>query len=247
MSVFTSVHPHECIHMIVSTWVYPHECIHMSVFTWVYPHECIHKSVFIWVYPHECIHMSVFIWVYPHECIHMRVFTWVYPQRWVYPHECIHMRVSTKMSVSGFRPWHVPSWDCVSLFQDGCYKQSGFVWRSRTLELGLHIMAVLMCGWWVWLRRVFVWRSRTLELGLHIMAVLVCGWWVWLRRVHSRSAFTVKRAQRGVPKMKFTEVWFMVWEQCICRVGQNRIYTPYVTAWMVISLPKTLYIHRIYQ
>ena len=32
----------------------------------------------------------------------------------------------------------------------------------------------------------------------------------------------------------------------ICRVGQNRIYTPYMTVYSVISLPKIPYIHRIY-
>ena len=32
----------------------------------------------------------------------------------------------------------------------------------------------------------------------------------------------------------------------MCRVGQNRIYTPYMTVYMVISLPKILYTHRIY-
>ena len=32
----------------------------------------------------------------------------------------------------------------------------------------------------------------------------------------------------------------------IRRVGQNRIYTPYVTVCMVISLPMIPYIHRIY-
>ena len=32
----------------------------------------------------------------------------------------------------------------------------------------------------------------------------------------------------------------------ISRVGQNRIYTPYVTVNSVISLPKIPYIHRIY-
>jgi len=31
-----------------------------------------------------------------------------------------------------------------------------------------------------------------------------------------------------------------------CRVGQNRIYTPYMTVCLVISLPKTPYIHRIF-
>jgi len=32
----------------------------------------------------------------------------------------------------------------------------------------------------------------------------------------------------------------------ICRVGQNRIFTLCMTICMVISLPKFLYIHRIY-
>jgi len=30
------------------------------------------------------------------------------------------------------------------------------------------------------------------------------------------------------------------------RVGQNRIYTPYMTVYLAISLPKIPYIHRIY-
>jgi hypothetical protein len=30
------------------------------------------------------------------------------------------------------------------------------------------------------------------------------------------------------------------------RVGQNRIYTPYMAVYLVISLPKILYINRIY-
>jgi hypothetical protein len=30
------------------------------------------------------------------------------------------------------------------------------------------------------------------------------------------------------------------------RVGQNRINTPYMTVYLVISLPKIPYIHRIY-
>jgi len=33
---------------------------------------------------------------------------------------------------------------------------------------------------------------------------------------------------------------------CMSRVGQNRIYTPYMTVYFLISLPKILYIHRIY-
>ena len=30
------------------------------------------------------------------------------------------------------------------------------------------------------------------------------------------------------------------------RVGQNRIYAPYMTVYLVVSLPKIPYIHRIY-
>jgi len=32
----------------------------------------------------------------------------------------------------------------------------------------------------------------------------------------------------------------------ICRVGQNRIYTPHMTAYLVISQPKIPYTHRMY-
>ena len=32
----------------------------------------------------------------------------------------------------------------------------------------------------------------------------------------------------------------------VCRVGQNRINTPYMTVYLVVFLPKILYIHRIY-
>jgi len=32
----------------------------------------------------------------------------------------------------------------------------------------------------------------------------------------------------------------------ISRVGQNRIYAPYMTVYEVVSLPKIPYIHRVY-
>jgi len=32
----------------------------------------------------------------------------------------------------------------------------------------------------------------------------------------------------------------------VCRVGQNRVYTPYMTVYLVISLPKIMYIHRVH-
>jgi len=33
----------------------------------------------------------------------------------------------------------------------------------------------------------------------------------------------------------------------ILRVGYNRTYTPYVTEYLVISLPNLLFVHRIYE
>jgi len=41
--------------------------------------------------------------------------------------------------------------------------------------------------------------------------------------------------------------FFERWPECVMhRVGQNRIYTPYMTVYLVISLPRLLYIHPIY-
>jgi len=37
-----------------------------------------------------------------------------------------------------------------------------------------------------------------------------------------------------------------IWGSSIHKVGQNRIHTPYMTVSSVVSLPNTLYIHRIY-
>jgi hypothetical protein len=34
--------------------------------------------------------------------------------------------------------------------------------------------------------------------------------------------------------------------QVMCRVGQDRVYTPYMTVYLVISRPKIPYIQRIY-
>ena len=33
---------------------------------------------------------------------------------------------------------------------------------------------------------------------------------------------------------------------CMCRFGQNHIYTPYMTIYLVVSLSKVPYINRIY-
>jgi hypothetical protein len=34
--------------------------------------------------------------------------------------------------------------------------------------------------------------------------------------------------------------------QSMCRVSQNRVYTPYMTVYFVFSLPNIPYVHRIY-
>ena len=39
---------------------------------------------------------------------------------------------------------------------------------------------------------------------------------------------------------------FEIYEVRIFRVGQNCIYTPYMTVYLMISLPKMPYIYRIY-
>jgi hypothetical protein len=41
--------------------------------------------------------------------------------------------------------------------------------------------------------------------------------------------------QRGIPERTLL----------MCRVGQNHIYTPYMTVYLVISLPKILCVHPI--
>ena len=47
----------------------------------------------------------------------------------------------------------------------------------------------------------------------------------------------------GQPYLTYVHIYTYV---CMSRVGQNRIYTPFMTVCMVISLPKIPYIHRIY-
>jgi len=52
------------------------------------------------------------------------------------------------------------------------------------------------------------------------------------------------KAIKFITSPKLRHVWVRV---CVMhRVGQNRIYAPYITVHLVISLPKIPYIHRIY-
>jgi len=46
------------------------------------------------------------------------------------------------------------------------------------------------------------------------------------------------------PSIPFHSNWNQMCNAC--RVGQNRIYTPYMTVCMVISLLKIPYVHRMY-
>jgi hypothetical protein len=61
------------------------------------------------------------------------------------------------------------------------------------------------------------------------------------------TPFTVYACIPGdFPVPKISVYLYTMYINCICRVGQNRIFTPYMTVYMVISLPKILYTHRIY-
>jgi len=55
-------------------------------------------------------------------------------------------------------------------------------------------------------------------------------------------------AQATLPLASGQQWWLKTHhhKSLINRVGQNRIYTPYMTVYLMISLPKILYIHRIY-
>jgi hypothetical protein len=49
---------------------------------------------------------------------------------------------------------------------------------------------------------------------------------------------------RSVSCCSTTDLWHL--QKGICRVGQNHIYTTYMTVYLMISLSELLYIHRIY-
>ena len=60
------------------------------------------------------------------------------------------------------------------------------------------------------------------------------GW--WLHNMHGRA--TILPAA--------ISLYCFVVIKLLSRIGQNRIYTPYMTVYLVIFLPKLPYIHRIY-
>ena len=53
-------------------------------------------------------------------------------------------------------------------------------------------------------------------------------------------------AQNNAPLLQHKCLLYCLHECQMLRVGQNRIYTPYTTVYLVISLPKLPYIHRTY-
>jgi hypothetical protein len=58
------------------------------------------------------------------------------------------------------------------------------------------------------------------------------------------GSVAVYETQRSVPVAVVPIGVLFGWQ--IRRVGQNRIYTPHMTVYSVISLPKIPYVHRIY-
>ena len=57
---------------------------------------------------------------------------------------------------------------------------------------------------------------------------------------------TQSRPEAGRAATNWNLRWFSLGKHVVSRVGQNRIYTPYMTVYLVISLPRLLYIHRIF-
>jgi hypothetical protein len=59
------------------------------------------------------------------------------------------------------------------------------------------------------------------------------------------DVFTRLRADEAENDRNCFVMEFLV-KKALARVGQNRIYTPYMTVYLVISLPKIPYVNRIY-
>jgi len=74
----------------------------------------------------------------------------------------------------------------------------------------------------------YCWLAGCLKSGPHVLHV---GLQLWERNV----------TRVGQSRTCTHRVWLY-----ICKVGQNRINTPYMVVYLVISLPKIPYIHRIY-
>ena len=68
-----------------------------------------------------------------------------------------------------------------------------------------------------------------------MMLVFVC----------SSARYTCWLAKKTVYKNR-GESFCILSSACMCRVGQNRIYAPYMTVYSVIILPKITYTPRIY-
>jgi hypothetical protein len=60
---------------------------------------------------------------------------------------------------------------------------------------------------------------------------------------HTHTHFNLYECYLGMAR---PDVRYGYKESCITRVGQNRIYAPYMTVYLGSSLPKIPYIHRIY-
>ena len=90
--------------------------------------------------------------------------------------------------------------------------------------------------------------------------VCLCRWCIirragpsvgWLEGYAASQAASVNCRYAGLARTVCTHrillyIWCFSCQKChINRVGQNRIYTPYVTVYMVNSLPKIPYTHRI--
>jgi hypothetical protein len=84
-------------------------------------------------------------------------------------------------------------------------------------------------------------------------SITICTMWpysAWTPHYAVRDSTTICTMwpySAWTPQGALLARWMEDWPRYrICRVGQNRIYTPYMTVHLVIFLPKLPYIHRIY-
>jgi hypothetical protein len=85
--------------------------------------------------------------------------------------------------------------------------------------------------------------SASLVTLPHLSAV---QWWQEIQLFSGGKKSSCSVVARNPAVQWWQEIQTAVQLLRIGRVGQNRIYAPYMAVYLVISLPKIPYIHRIY-
>ena len=156
-------------------------------------------------------------------------------------------------------PYHFMPTTRVRMAHTCAYGTHVCVWHTRvrmahTLSISIHAHNACAYG-----THVCVWHTRvrmahTCAYGTHFIHIIscpqrVCVWHTRVRMAHTLSisimpTTRVRMAHTCAYGTHFIHI--ISCPQHVFRVGQNCIYTPYMTVYLVISLPKLPYIHRIY-